>query len=81
MVLDTLGTLQVENGQLQPGVENLKKAVSLSPNQPQLRVNLAKALIQAGRKSDAKTELETALKNASEKSPLRAEIDKLKATL
>ncbi|WP_374487953.1 XrtA/PEP-CTERM system TPR-repeat protein PrsT [Zoogloea sp.] len=81
VVLDTLGTLQVENGQLQPGVENLKKAVSLSPNQPQLRVNLAKALIQAGRKSDAKTELETALKNAPEKSPLRAEIDKLKATL
>jgi cellulose synthase operon protein C len=81
VVLDTLGTLQAENGQLQLGVENLKKAVSLSPNQPQLRVNLAKALIQAGRKADAKSELETALKNAPEKSPLRAEIDKLKATL
>lgn len=81
VVLDTYGVLQVESGDVSKGVETLKKAVGLGPNMPQLRISLAKALIKAGDKDGARRELDMALRNAPEKTPIRAEVEKLRATL
>ncbi|MBS0354313.1 MAG: PEP-CTERM system TPR-repeat protein PrsT [Proteobacteria bacterium] len=81
VVLDTYGTLQLENGDVGKGVETLKKAVSLGPNLPQLRLSLARALIKSGDTGGARKELDLALKNAPEKTAIRIEIDKLRASL
>lgn len=81
VVLDTLGMLYVDNGNMPKAIENLKKAVSLGPKLPQLRLNLATVLIKSGDKDGARKELDEALKIVPEKTPLRAEIDKLRATL
>jgi putative PEP-CTERM system TPR-repeat lipoprotein len=81
VVLDTYGSLQVENGDVGKGVETLKKAVSLGPNLPQLRISLARALIKSGDKDGARKELDVALKSAPEKTPVRAEIEKIRASL
>ena len=81
VVLDTLGVLYVDNGNMPKGLESLRKAVSLGPKLPQLRLNLAKALVKSGDKDGARKELDEAQKNAPEKSAVRVEIDKLRATL
>ncbi len=81
VVLDTYGMLQLESGDVGKGVETMKKAVSLGPNLPQLRLNLARALIKSGDTGGARKELDLALKNAPEKTPIRIEIDKLRASL
>lgn len=81
VVLDTYGTLLLDNGDAAKGVENLRKAVSLGPKLPQLRLNLAKGLAKTGDKEGARKELEEAQKMAPENSPLRAEIDKVRASL
>lgn len=81
VVLDTYGMLQLENGDVSKGVETLKKAVSLGPNLPQVRLSLARALIKSGDTGEARKELDLALKNAPEKTPIRIEIDKLRASL
>ena len=61
-VIDTYGTLLVERGQTERGLEMLHKAVHLAPAAAELRKNLGVALIKAGKKSEARTELETALR-------------------
>ncbi len=81
VVLDTLGMLYVDGGDVAKGLEHLRKAVSLGPRLPQLRVNLARALIKNGDKDGARKELDEAQKVVPEKSTLRAEIDKLRASL
>lgn len=81
VVLDTLGTLLVESGQVDKGVETLKRAVSLLPNLPQLHFSLAKGYIAAGNKDGARAELEIAIKNAPEKSSMREEVEKLRRSL
>ena len=81
VVLDTYGTLLLDNGDAAKGVENLRKAVSLGPKLPQLRLNLARGLAKTGDKDGARKELEEAQKQAPENSPLRAEIDKVRASL
>ena len=81
VVLDTYGSLLLDSGDAAKGVENLRKAVSLGPKLPQLRVNLARGLAKTGDKDGARKELDEAQKLAPEKSPLRAEIDKVRASL
>ncbi len=81
VVLDTLGTLLMDSGNTAKGIETLKKAVSLGPKLPQLRINLARALIKSGDKDGARKELDEAQRNAPEKSPVAAEIEKIRATL
>ena len=71
----------LDNGDAAKGVENLRKAVSLGPKLPQLRLNLARGLAKTGDKDGARKELEEAQKQAPENSPLRAEIDKVRASL
>ncbi|CAI06138.1 XrtA/PEP-CTERM system TPR-repeat protein PrsT [Aromatoleum aromaticum] len=80
-ILDTLGTLQVERGQRDEGLENLRKAVGLSPGAGVLRLNLAKAYLKADRKDDARKELDNLLGQAPAGSPLHAEATKLKQGL
>ena len=81
IVLDTLGVLYLESGDAAKATELLKKAVSLGPKLPQLHVSLARALAKSGDKDGARKELDEAQKGATDNSPLRAEIDKLRATL
>ena len=81
IVLDTLGVLYLENGDTAKATEHLRKAVSLGPKLPQLHLSLARALAKGGDKDGARKELDEAQKGASENAPLRAEIDKLRATL
>jgi putative PEP-CTERM system TPR-repeat lipoprotein len=63
-VLDTLGTLLVKKGDVTQGLEKLRQAAQLGPNQSDIRLHLAKALIKAGDKTAARKELD-ALAEAS----------------
>jgi putative PEP-CTERM system TPR-repeat lipoprotein len=57
-VLDTLAQAQAAEGQTAKAVETSKKAVALAPRDPALRLNLAKHLLAAGDKRQAKAELD-----------------------
>jgi putative PEP-CTERM system TPR-repeat lipoprotein len=67
-ILDTLGMLLVKRGDVAQGVEKLRKAAQLAPNQSDIRLHFAKALIKAGNKEAARMELE-ALAQASSQPP------------
>jgi putative PEP-CTERM system TPR-repeat lipoprotein len=58
-IMDTLGTILVESGKVDQGVEMLAAAVAAAPDAAEVRINYAKALIKAGKKPAAKAELET----------------------
>jgi len=79
-ILDTLGTLQVEKGDTAQGVDSLRKAVALAPDESAIRFNLARALVKAGQKDAAKKELET-LSKLGDKFAQQAEVTKLMQTL
>lgn len=57
-VLDTLGVLLVERGELARGTEMLRRATAAAPDLPDVRRNLARALMQSGDKSGAQRELD-----------------------
>ena len=57
-VIDTLGTVLVDNGQQARGLELLRQAVSLAPKNPQFRLHLAQALAKGGDKDGARAEAE-----------------------
>lgn len=57
--VDTYGWVLVRYGDVKRGVEVLRKAVGLAPNDPEIRLHLAKGLIKAGDKEAARKELET----------------------
>ncbi len=80
-ILDTLGMLQVEAGQHEQGLSNLRKAVDAAPEQPVLRLNLAKAFIKMTRNSDAVRELDEVIRLAPEGSPISQEAARLKEGL
>ena len=63
-MMDTLGWLLVEQGDVTRGVELLQQALDLAPSTHSIRLNLAKGLIRAGSKEAAKKELEYVLSNA-----------------
>jgi len=71
--LDTLGSLLVARGDIEHGVGYLRKARELAPKRSDIRLNYAKALIKAGRKSVARSELEY-LRSAAEDPAGKAEI-------
>lgn len=75
-VADTLGTLLVVKGDIDRGLELIKKANSLAPNNPTFKLNLAKALIKAGKNADAKKELDE-LAALGEKFPANGEVKEL----
>ncbi len=59
-VLDTVGVLNVQFGNRDEGIKQLESAVARSPADAQIRVNLARALIAADRKPDARVQLHAA---------------------
>jgi putative PEP-CTERM system TPR-repeat lipoprotein len=63
-ILDTMGTLLVKKGDVTQGLEKLRLAAQRAPNQSDIRLHLAKALIKAGDKQAARKELD-ALTQAS----------------
>ncbi len=75
-LMDTLGVLLVDKGETARGLELLQKAISLAPKNAEIRFNYAKALLKAGKKSEAKTELDE-LAKVGEKFPEQAEVTKL----
>ncbi|HEX7455165.1 MAG TPA: XrtA/PEP-CTERM system TPR-repeat protein PrsT [Gallionella sp.] len=72
-LMDTLGNLLVERGEVDRGIDLLRKAVALAPQAAEIRLNLAKALIKSGQKAAAKTELEV-LSKLGDKYPGQAEV-------
>ena len=53
-IVDTLGVLLVNKGDFERGLELLRKARSIAPNNPMIQFNLASALIKAGNNAEAK---------------------------
>ena len=76
-VSDTLGWMLVEQGQTKRGVELLEKASASAPQQRDISLHLAKALIKDGRKDAARTTLQALVQNA----PDSAEAKESKALL
>jgi cellulose synthase operon protein C len=79
-VLDTVGWLYVERGDVNRGLELLNKAHSLAPNVPSVQLNLAKALIKAGQETAARQQLEVLAKLPAG-TPIRDEAEKLLSSL
>jgi putative PEP-CTERM system TPR-repeat lipoprotein len=75
-IMDTFGMLLIEHGEVDRGVDLLRKAVVLAPGDYTIRFNFAKALIRTGQKNDARKELET-LAKLGEKFPHQAEVSAL----
>jgi tetratricopeptide (TPR) repeat protein len=68
-VLDTMGVLSLQFGEPADGVRHLEQAVQQAPQVPGFRVNLARALIRAGRKADAGRQLDEATRLVGDKTP------------
>lgn len=79
-VLDTVGWLYVERGEIPRGLEMLKKAHSLAPNASSIQLNLAKALVKAGQGEAARQQLEILAKLPAG-TPIRDEAEKLLSSL
>ncbi len=75
-IMDTLGWILAEKGDLKRGIELLQKSVAKAPQASELRLHLAKALVKAGRKDEARKELDT-LAKLGEKYPKQPEVAKL----
>lgn len=58
-LLDTLAAARAAENQMPKAIEAQKRAVQLAPDNPGLRLNLAKYYVKAGEKAFAKSELET----------------------
>ena len=79
-IVDTLGELLLEKGDTARALELAQKASSLDPKNTQIQLNLAKALVKAGKKEEARKELD-ALAQQGEKFPAQAEVSKLRQSL
>ncbi len=59
--MDTLGWILVEQGKSARGLELLRKAATLNPENPEIRFHLAAALAKSGDKAGARRDLEALL--------------------
>jgi putative PEP-CTERM system TPR-repeat lipoprotein len=76
-VLDTFGMVLLENGETERAVRQLREAVSLAPNAGVLRYHLARALVSAGRRDEARAELDRALSG----NPRFAEVEEARSLM
>ena len=76
-VLDTLGWLHIRRGNSSKGIELLREALRLAPDADGVRINLAKALLQAGDKQAARQELEVVVKREGNAGEAKAEAQAL----
>ncbi|WP_201245052.1 XrtA/PEP-CTERM system TPR-repeat protein PrsT [Halochromatium salexigens] len=58
-ILDTKGSIEMEQGDYAAAVSSFEQAVDLNPEVPSIQLNLAKALLAAGRGAEARDQLET----------------------
>jgi len=65
-IMDTLGGLLAEKGELVRATELLRKAVELAPQADAIRLNLAKALLRSGDKQGARKELDQLAKRGTQ---------------
>lgn len=79
-LIDTLASSLAADKQFDKAVDLQKRAISLAPTEPELRLNLAKIYIQAGNKSAAKVELAD-LAKTNNNFAHKAEVDRLRQTL
>ena len=79
-VLDTYGWLLLNSGERKRGIELLTQAATNAPQDVDIRVHLAKALIRSDDKAGARKELEAAMKLGGKES-LKAEIQQLLGAL
>jgi putative PEP-CTERM system TPR-repeat lipoprotein len=77
---DTYGWLLFRRGDTARSVEILRKALDLSPVDPEIRLHLAKALLKSGDKDGARKELDVLAKPETP-AAVRAESEKLRAEL
>ena len=61
VVLDTLGWILVEQGNITRGLPHLQKAASLAPEMAEIRYHFAAGLVKSGDKATARKELEQLL--------------------
>lgn len=74
--MDTLAILLAEKGETTKAIDLLRKAMTIAPQAAAIQLNLAKVLIGAGKKDEARKELETIAK-LGDKFPGHAEANKL----
>lgn len=74
--MDTLASVLAADKQFDRAIETQKKVVAMQPQQPFWRLNLAKILIQAGRRVEAESELKE-LEKLGDKFPAHAEVKAL----
>jgi cellulose synthase operon protein C len=78
-LMDTLAMLMADKGDTAGALALLRKALDISPQAAPIRLNLARVLISAGRKDEARTELET-LATLGDKFSEQAEVTRLQKT-
>mgnify|MGYP001022682039 FL=1 len=78
--MDTMAMLLVSKGETAKAVELLRKALEISPQATAIQLNLAKVLIGAGRKDEARKELD-ALAKLGEKFSAQSEVARLQKDL
>jgi putative PEP-CTERM system TPR-repeat lipoprotein len=71
-IMDTLGAILAQAGQVERGLEMLGRAAAGAPDEHQIRLNFAKALLKSARNSAARRELEQ-LAKLDESIPARQE--------
>lgn len=69
-IIDTVGTIQVERGAVDAGLANLRRAVSIGPDLLPLQLNLARALVKAGKKDEARTQLQALMPRLKDGTPM-----------
>ena len=79
-VIDTLGWLLVQNGEITRGLVLLQEAVTKAPHVPEIRYHMAVALMKAGRREEARKELDRLLRTGK-KFPERDEAAALRIRL
>lgn len=79
-ILDTLGWMLVEKGQVARGLDLIEKALAKMPGNPNIRFHRAMAYVHKGEKARARRELELLLKDAptfSQAESAKAQLRKL----